>query len=134
MNDYELNRRDLINAYPEIDEEEIDNYFANPDQLLNELNFDYRIDQTIPKEVEAGITDERPLSRNVTFDEINSEGYRSNFRRSRNFNNARSSGRFSSFRSDRAPKGAIQQLLGQEARIEDYFFADFAGQKTGSRT
>ena len=100
-----------------------------PDKLNEELNEleEYK-HQTNPKTLEAeGIL---KLTKSVTFDEINAEGYRSNFRRSRDFSSARSTGRTSSFREDYAPKGAIREALGGQ-QIEDLFYSDYGAVKTG---
>ena len=102
--------------------------FTNPEINLDEHYFDNIYDHTEPKTIEA-LNNYRENF--VTFNEINSEGYRSNFRGSRDFSDARSSIRGSSFRSDRAPKGAVRQLLGEENKVEDFFYTDYAAQKTG---
>ena len=100
-----------------------------PQGLIDEIEElkEYQ-DQTIPKSVEAEGILKPPKA--VTFEEINAEGYRSNFRRSRNFSNASSRESVTSFRSDFAPKGAVRDALGGPA-IEDLFYTDYGAVKTG---
>ena len=104
-----------------------------PDELendLDELNKKHN-DETIPKSVEAeGNPNLRP--NRVTFDDINREGFQSNFRRQRDFSDTRSyrSGRTTSFKPDYSPKGAINNLLGKNA-IENVFAIDYVQAKGG---
>ena len=101
-----------------------------PEELeeeLEELHKDLN-DQTLPKSLEAEKKGILKPSKRVTFDDINSEGFRSNFRRQRDFSSARSTR--SSYRSDVSPKGAIREALGGQA-IEDLFYTDYGAYKTG---
>ena len=140
LNEYNLVRNDYM-RYRNLDSLDMDSLMrgdwrsqvANPEHVLDDLQFGDRnpVDETVPKEVEAsrldrGVRGELP-PRNVTFDEVNSEGYRSDFRRSRNFRSR--SGRRESFRQDYAPQGIFGQILGREPRLNDMFYADYVGNK-----
>ena len=109
----------------------------NPEEIpqelendLDELNKKHN-EEMIPKSVEAeGNPNLTP--RRVTFDDINRQGFQSNFARDRDFSSARSyrSGRTTSFKSDYAPKGAVRNLLGKNA-IENIFAIDYVQAKGG---
>ena len=88
------------------------------------------IDETVPKSIEAELNPNlRP--KRVTFEDINQEGFRSNFRRQRDFSDTRSTRtRGSSFRTDATPKGGVRNALGNNA-VEDLFYTDYAASKTG---
>ena len=101
------------------------------EEQLDELNKRDQ-DETNLKSVEA---EDNPnlRPRRVTFDDINREGFQSNFRRERDFSDARSSyrsRRTTSFKPDYSPKGAINNLLGKNA-IENIFAIDYVQAKGG---
>ena len=110
--------------YPEEIPQELEND-------LDELNKRQNEEETSPKSVDAE-SNPNLTPRRVTFDDINREGFQSNFRRDRDFSDARSyrSGRTTSFKSDFAPKGAVRNLLGKNA-IENIFAIDYVQAKGG---
>ena len=128
-------RRAIIQSYgfQEEDYEFLEMYYPDniPEQLEEDLEKleEKQRDETLPKSLEAERTGILKPKR-VTFEEINSDGFQSEFRRSRDFSRTRSTRSESTFRSDRTPKGAIREALGGNA-VEDLFYTDYAASKTG---
>ena len=70
------------------------------------------------------------ISREVTFDDINQNGYKSGFRRNRNFSEGGAVDEETIFERDEKPADSIRDLVGHNA-LENLFYSDFAAYKTG---
>ena len=140
LNEYNLVRNDYMRAQ-NLDSLDMDSLMrgnwrtqvANPEHILDELKFGDRdpIEETgeksaEPSRLDRGVRGELPR-RNVTFDEVNGNGFRSSFRRSRDFSSR--TGPRQSFRQDYAPQGIFGQILGREPKLNDMFYADYIGNK-----
>ena len=110
-----------------------------------EIELDTIEGETIPKEREGGEGSYNYSgggARGARYEGIGFEqfgypqGYVTDFRVGRGFENLRAPNRVSSsaFTQDRAPQGAFERILGRPPKTTDVFYADYAGTKSSQLT